>query len=201
MNIPYLSSAVAIWRPSAVRRNWPGVAVAIVIALSATFISSNYGGPQLLYALFFGLAFQFLAADKTWQPGIEFCSKILLRAGVALLGARITLTQDRIGRRNAAGNRDRRAIGDLGVWLSVGQVAKTSGGGRHSFRRLCSNLRCLRCIGNFGSSSADQGNRAARPMASARSASGRQDRNRPCNRRRLAGPNARRRFRHTLSQH
>jgi uncharacterized integral membrane protein (TIGR00698 family) len=93
MNIPYLSSAVAIWRPSAVRRNWPGVAVAIVIALSATFISSNYGGPQLLYALFFGLAFHFLAADKTCQPGIEFCSKTLLRTGVALLGARITLTQ------------------------------------------------------------------------------------------------------------
>lgn len=93
MNIPYLSSAVAMWRPSAVRKNWPGVAVAIVIALSATFISSNYGGPQLLYALFFGLAFHFLSTDKTCQPGIEFSSKVLLRAGVALLGVRITVEQ------------------------------------------------------------------------------------------------------------
>ncbi len=93
MNIPYVSSAIATWRPSAVRRNWPGVAVAIAIALSATFISTSYGGPQLLYALFFGLAFHFLAADATCKPGVEFCSKILLRTGVALLGARITFAQ------------------------------------------------------------------------------------------------------------
>lgn len=92
-NIPYLSSAVAIWRPRAVLRSWPGVAIALVIALSATFISSNYGGPQLLYALFFGLAFHFLASDPTCKPGIEFCSKVLLRTGVALLGARITFNQ------------------------------------------------------------------------------------------------------------
>ena len=93
MNIPYVSSAVAIWRPRAVRENWPGIAVATVIALSASFISMNYGGPQLLYALFFGLAFHFLSNDPICQPGIEFCSKILLRTGVALLGIRITLTQ------------------------------------------------------------------------------------------------------------
>ena len=92
-NIPYLSAAVAIWRPRAVVRSWPGVAIALVIALSATFISSNYGGPQLLYALFFGLAFHFLASDPTCKPGIEFCSKVLLRTGVALLGARITFNQ------------------------------------------------------------------------------------------------------------
>lgn len=93
MNIPYLSSTIAIWRPRAVRRNWPGIAVATAIALSATFISTSYGGPQLLYALFFGLAFHFLAKDPTAQPGIEFCSKVLLRTGVALLGARITFGQ------------------------------------------------------------------------------------------------------------
>lgn len=93
MDIPYLSSAVAIWRPSSIRRNWPGVAIAIVIGLSATFISGNYGGPQLLYALFFGMAFHFLSTDPTCQPGIEFCSKILLRTGVGLLGARITFAQ------------------------------------------------------------------------------------------------------------
>ncbi|MEO6351916.1 MAG: YeiH family protein, partial [Burkholderiaceae bacterium] len=93
MNVPYLSSAIAIWRPRSIQQNWPGVAVAIAIALSASFISMNYGGPQLLYALFFGLAFHFLSKDSTCQPGIEFCSKVLLRAGVALLGVRITLEQ------------------------------------------------------------------------------------------------------------
>lgn len=93
MKIPYFSSAVAIWRPRTVRQNWPGISVAIAIALSASFISMNYGGPQLLYALFFGLAFHFLSKDATCQPGIEFCSKILLRTGVALLGVRITMAQ------------------------------------------------------------------------------------------------------------
>ncbi len=67
--------------------------MATTIALSATFISNSYGGPQLLYALFFGLAFHFLAKDPTAQPGIEFCSKVLLRTGVALLGVRITFGQ------------------------------------------------------------------------------------------------------------
>jgi uncharacterized integral membrane protein (TIGR00698 family) len=93
MNIPYLTSAASIWHPHAVRRNWPGVAVAIVIAISATFISANYGGPQLLYALFFGLAFHFLSQEPKCRPGIDFCSKILLRTGVALLGVRITFGQ------------------------------------------------------------------------------------------------------------
>lgn len=61
MNIPYLSSAARIWHPRSLQKNWPGMAIAIAIALSASFISMNYGGPQLLYALFFGLAFHFLS--------------------------------------------------------------------------------------------------------------------------------------------
>jgi uncharacterized integral membrane protein (TIGR00698 family) len=81
------------WRPAALRKNWPGMAIAIVIALAASFVSVTYGGPQLLYALFFGLAFHFLSYDATCRPGIEFSSKTLLRTGVALLGARITFGQ------------------------------------------------------------------------------------------------------------
>jgi uncharacterized integral membrane protein (TIGR00698 family) len=81
------------WSPSALIRNWPGIAISGVIALAATYISSSYGGPQLLFALFFGLAFHFLSQNEHCRPGIEFCSKILLRTGVALLGARITIPQ------------------------------------------------------------------------------------------------------------
>lgn len=84
---------LAVWRPSALRRSWPGAAIAIVIALAATYISDSYGGPTLLYALFFGIAFHFLAHDPVCKPGIEFCSKTLLRTGVALLGAKITFAQ------------------------------------------------------------------------------------------------------------
>ena len=89
----YLAQAVALWRPSALQRSWPGLAIAIVIALAASFVANSYGGPLLLYALFFGLAFHFLAADPVCRPGIDFCSQTLLRTGVALLGARVTLEQ------------------------------------------------------------------------------------------------------------
>jgi uncharacterized integral membrane protein (TIGR00698 family) len=78
---------------TAARAIWPGVAIAGVISLAATYISISYGGPQLLYALFFGLAFHFLSEVPTCRPGIEFCSKTVLRTGVALLGAKITLAQ------------------------------------------------------------------------------------------------------------
>jgi len=89
----FLTSVVSTWHPTALRRNWPGASIAIIIALAASFVSITYGGPKLLYALFFGLAFHFLAEDPNCKPGIEFCSKTLLRTGVALLGARITLEQ------------------------------------------------------------------------------------------------------------
>lgn len=79
------------WHPTALRLSWPGIVLSGMIALAASFISLSYGGPQLLYSLFFGLAFHFLFADPICRPGIEFCSKILLRTGVALLGVRITV--------------------------------------------------------------------------------------------------------------
>jgi len=75
------------------RSLWPGLALPLLIMLGATFLSEHYGGPQLLYALLFGLAFHFLYQDARCRPGIEFCAKTLLRIGVALLGARITLSQ------------------------------------------------------------------------------------------------------------
>lgn len=75
------------------RSLWPGLALPLLIMLAATFLSEHYGGPQLLYALLFGLAFHFLYQDARCKPGIEFCARTLLRIGVALLGARITLAQ------------------------------------------------------------------------------------------------------------
>ena len=72
---------------------WPGSALALVIALAATFVSTLHGGPQLLYALFFGVAFHYLSQEARTKPGIEFCSRTVLRFGVGLLGARITAEQ------------------------------------------------------------------------------------------------------------
>ena len=71
----------------------PGVLVCAVIALSATFLSEHYGGPQLLYALLIGLSLHFLSLQDSTRIGISLCAKSVLRAGVALLGIRITLGQ------------------------------------------------------------------------------------------------------------
>lgn len=71
----------------------PGVLVCGVIALSSTFLSEHYGGPQLLYALLIGLAFHFIHGNPQAKAGIEFCGRTVLRVGVALLGVRITFNQ------------------------------------------------------------------------------------------------------------
>ena len=71
----------------------PGFALACVLALAATFVSSMHGGPQMLYALLMGVAFHYLSKDAQTRPGIEFCSRSVLRLGVGLLGARITASQ------------------------------------------------------------------------------------------------------------
>lgn len=68
-----------------------GIAICTLIGLAATFLSKQYGGPQLLYALMFGLALHFLMEIPDVTAGINFCAKTVLRVGVALLGVRITL--------------------------------------------------------------------------------------------------------------
>jgi uncharacterized integral membrane protein (TIGR00698 family) len=86
-----MSRAIGGWHHA--RTLVPGSALACVIALAATFVSSLHGGPQLLYALLFGVAFHYLSHEAKTKPGIEFCSRAVLRLGVGLLGARITAAQ------------------------------------------------------------------------------------------------------------
>ncbi|WP_353618502.1 YeiH family protein [Paracidovorax anthurii] len=88
---------------AALRGLLPGVLVCVVIASSAAFLSEHYGGPRLLYALLLGLAFHFLSELPRVHSGVEFCSRSLLRVGVALLGVRITVDQvTRLGWATAA---------------------------------------------------------------------------------------------------
>ena len=81
--------------PAGWTRYLAGFFTAATIALAAGFIADHHGGPQLLYALFFGMAFNFLAADARVAPGVEITSTAVLRIGVALLGARISAEQIR----------------------------------------------------------------------------------------------------------
>ena len=70
----------------------PGLALAAAIAFVAVFLSAHYGAPVMLFALLFGIAFNFLSQSDGFSPGIELSSSRLLKVGVALLGARITFS-------------------------------------------------------------------------------------------------------------
>ncbi len=76
-----------------VRSVYPGLLVAVTIALAADWLASHYKAPVMLFSLLFGMTFHFLHEEGRCIPGIEFASKAVLRTGVALLGARITIEQ------------------------------------------------------------------------------------------------------------
>src|SRR5258705_11951914 len=75
------------------RSVYPGVLVALTIALAADWLASHYKAPVMLFALLFGMTFHFLHEEGRCIAGIEFASKAVLRTGAALLGARITVEQ------------------------------------------------------------------------------------------------------------
>mgnify|MGYP003336185499 CR=1 FL=1 len=77
---------------------YPGVIVSATIALASTWLSQHYGAPVMLFALLFGMAFHFLHEEGRCIAGIEFCSRTVLRVGVALLGIRITADDRRVVR-------------------------------------------------------------------------------------------------------
>jgi uncharacterized integral membrane protein (TIGR00698 family) len=71
----------------------PGLAVAVIVGIAATFLSLHYKASAMLFALLLGMALNFLAEEGRCLPGIHLASGALLRAGVALLGLRITFAQ------------------------------------------------------------------------------------------------------------
>ncbi|MFK8252606.1 YeiH family protein [Ancylobacter terrae] len=71
----------------------PGLLVSVTIAMASTFLSDHYGGPVMLFALLLGIAFNFLSAEGRCEAGIGFAGRTVLRFGVGLLGARITLDE------------------------------------------------------------------------------------------------------------
>ncbi|MEQ8346216.1 MAG: putative sulfate exporter family transporter [Sneathiellaceae bacterium] len=79
--------------PRQARSLLPGVAICLIIAAAARFLADHYGAPQMLFALLIGMAVHFLSDEPQCAPGIAFCSRTVLRLGVALLGLRITVGQ------------------------------------------------------------------------------------------------------------
>ncbi|MDO6797611.1 YeiH family protein [Shimia thalassica] len=68
----------------------PGVTMAVIVAITAQFLSQHYGTPAMLLALLLGIAVNFLGEEGRTVPGIAFGSRTLLRLGVAFLGVRIS---------------------------------------------------------------------------------------------------------------
>ncbi|MDO6564386.1 putative sulfate exporter family transporter [Amphritea sp. 1_MG-2023] len=71
----------------------PGFLMCFVVGMAAAFVSDHYGGPTILYAVLLGMAFNHLSAEGRYVAGITFSAKAVLRFGIALLGARITIEQ------------------------------------------------------------------------------------------------------------
>ena len=74
------------------RRLFPGIIVAIMVAVAAKFLSEHYATPAMLLALLLGIAVSFLGEEGKAVEGISFSARTLLRLGVALLGVRISMS-------------------------------------------------------------------------------------------------------------
>ena len=90
-------TALALTAVSARVRDAQGLGRGLVacgmIAGAAGFLAQRYTAPVMLLALLLGMAMHFLSEDEGCEAGVVFASRTLLRVGVALLGARITLGQ------------------------------------------------------------------------------------------------------------
>lgn len=88
---PSVSFASRLRLPRNFRALVPGFLVTLVIGITAQFLSEHYGAPAMLLALLLGIAFHFLAEEGRCVLGIDFTARTVLRFGVALLGARISV--------------------------------------------------------------------------------------------------------------
>lgn len=70
---------------------FPGVVVAGMTAITAQWLAEHYGTPAMLLALLLGIALAFLGEEGKTVEGIGFSARTLLRLGIALLGARISM--------------------------------------------------------------------------------------------------------------
>ncbi|GLV24414.1 YeiH family protein [Sphingobium sp. Cam5-1] len=75
------------------RDHVPGLLIVALGTLAAGFLSDHYGAPLTLMALLLGLSLNFLSADPRLHPGLGFASHSLLRWGIVLIGARLTVGQ------------------------------------------------------------------------------------------------------------
>ncbi|WP_195821445.1 YeiH family protein [Roseobacter sp. MH60115] len=76
--------------PQRTHELFPGVIVAIIVAMTAQFLAEHYEAPAMLMALLLGIAVAFLGDEGKTVPGIGFAARTILRMGIAFLGVRIS---------------------------------------------------------------------------------------------------------------
>jgi uncharacterized integral membrane protein (TIGR00698 family) len=93
---PKAVEAKAVAKPTIAARArlyMPGLVIAGLVAMAASWLSEHYTAPVMLFALLLGIAVNFTAQDARCKPGLDFAARQILRIGVALLGMRITFDQ------------------------------------------------------------------------------------------------------------
>ncbi len=91
----------------------PGVAAALSASVAAALVANVTGAPPMLVALVCGVLLNPLfAGHAELTAGVSFCAKGLLRFGIVLLGARVTLA-------------DMAGLGPGPVFLAAGGVVAT----------------------------------------------------------------------------
>ncbi len=88
---PKMRNPLDVVSAETIRTLFPGIAVSIIVAVTAQFLADHYATPAMLLALLLGIAVGFLAEEGKAVAGIAFTSKTLLRVGVALLGVRVSM--------------------------------------------------------------------------------------------------------------
>jgi uncharacterized integral membrane protein (TIGR00698 family) len=91
MKLPPLTLASGQQAAGRAKAYFPGVMIAVLVALAAQFVAEHYGTPAMLMALLFGIALNFLSEETSTASGIGFTARSVLRFGVAILGARISV--------------------------------------------------------------------------------------------------------------
>lgn len=95
----------------------PGALAALAVAVAAWLIAGWLHAPAMLLALIFGMALNPVFVSRPLlAPGMVFSARTLLRLGIVLLGARVTVGE-------------LASLGAPTILLAVGGVAVTIGGG------------------------------------------------------------------------
>lgn len=92
--------------------HYPGIAVTALAFAVAGQSAGALGGPVLVHAMVVGFGLHFMSQHSICRPGLDFCAKPLLRLGVALLGARVSVA-------------DMQTLGAAPLAIAVGAVLTT----------------------------------------------------------------------------